>query len=259
VQEKPLLVLDFDGVIVDGMTEYWLSARQAFIDLISKNAAKVNFSSTEVPEDFKRIRPWVHHGWEMVLLAAECSNRRSRLSTKGIEAFSRNYSKECALALRKWKWTPNQLQEALNQARRNAISKNQKKWFNTHKPFATVVQRLQILDKEKIEFAVLTTKSLEFTQKLLNNFNLQPKFIFGHESGNKPEILTQLLREYTIKGFIEDRRSTLEKIREDQKLQSIPCYLASWGYLKPQDLKELPFGIQLLDLKTLNTPIANWP
>ena len=259
MQETPLLVLDFDGVIVDGMTEYWSSSRQAFIDLVSKSQQKVDFSPTEVPEDFKNIRPWVHHGWEMVILAAECSNKRSRLNIKGIEAFSKNYSKECSLALREWEWTPNQLQEALNQARRNAILKNPKQWFNTHKPFSTVVQRLQILDKEKIEFAVLTTKSLSFTQKLLNNFNLQPKFVFGHESGSKPEILAQLMREHTIKGFIEDRRITLETVREDRNLQSIPCYLANWGYLKPQDLKQLPFGIKLLDLKTLNTPIANWP
>ena len=259
MQEKSLLVLDFDGVIVDGMTEYWSSSRQAFIDLISQNKGKVHFPPTEIPKDFKSIRPWVHHGWEMVLLAAECSNSRSRLNIKGIGAFSKNYSRECALALKEWEWTPRQLQEALNQARRDAISNNPNEWFKTHKPFSSVVQRLQILDNEKIEFAVLTTKSLEFTQQLLKSFNLQPKFVFGHESGSKPAILTKLLKKQTIKGFIEDRRSTLETILKDGNLQSIPCYLASWGYLKPQDLEHLPSGIQLLDQKTLNTPIANWP
>ena len=259
MEEKPLLVLDFDGVIVDGMTEYWSSSRQAFIDLLSKNNEKDHCPPTEIPEAFKSIRPWIHHGWEMVLLAAECSNNKSRLSLRGIEFFSKNYSKECSLALKQWDWSPNQLQEALNQARRNAISHDPKQWLNTHKPFPAVIQRLQILDNEKIEFAVLTTKSLEFTQKLLNSFNLQPKFVFGHESGSKPEVLTKLLQTQLIKGFIEDRRITLETVLENHNLQSIPCYLANWGYLKPQDLKHLPSGIKLLDLKTFNTPITNWP
>ena len=227
MQEKPLLVLDFDGVIVDGMNEYWSSARQAFINLLSNNKEQVYFPPVEIPKDFKKIRPWVHHGWEMVLLAAECSNNRSRLNLKGIEAFSRNYFKECSLALEEWGWSPNQLQKALNQARRNAISNNPSQWFNTHKPFPEVIQRLQILDNEKIEFSVLTTKSVDFTQKLLTKFSLEPKFVFGHESGSKPEILTELLKKHIIKGFIEDRRTTLETVLEDHKLQSIPCYLAN--------------------------------
>ena len=258
MQEKPLLVLDFDGVIVDGMAEYWSSSRQAFINLLSINKEKSYFPRTEIPLGFKRLRPWVHHGWEMVLLAAECSDRRSRLCLRGIEAFSKNYSQECTLSLKKWEWTPDQLQEALNQARRNAISTNPKKWFHAHKPFSRVVQSLLLLDGEKIEFAVLTTKSLEFTKKLLNSFNLKPKFIFGHESGSKLDVLNQLLKQQIIKGFIEDRRTTLEKVLEDPKLHSIPCYLANWGYLKPQDLKDLPSRIKLLDLKTLNTPFEKW-
>ena len=204
------------------------------------------------------MRPWVHHGWEMVILAAECSNNTSRLNLKGIENFSKNYSQECSAALDKWGWTPFQLQEALNQTRRDAISNNLKQWLNYHHPFSSVVQRLQRLEKEGIEFAVLTTKSIEFTKKLLNCFNLQPKLVFGHESGSKIDVLNQLLHKRIIRGFIEDRRTTLEKVLEDPKLKSIPCYLASWGYLKPQDRNNLPSGIKLLNLETLREPISSW-
>ena len=255
---NPLLVFDFYGVIVDGMSEYWSSARQAFIDLLPKNIEKVYRPPTEIPDKFKSIRPWVHYGWEMVLLAAECSNMRSRLNLIELEAFSKNYSKECVLALQRWKWTPNQLQKALNQARRNAISNNPNQWFNSHKPFSAVVEHLQRLDNEKIEFAVLTTKSLEFTQKLLTSFNLKPELVFGHESGSKIDVLNQLIDKRIIRGFIEDRRTTLEKVLEDPKLKSIPCYLASWGYLKPQDRNNLPSGIKLLNLDILREPISKW-
>ena len=205
------------------------------------------------------MRPWVNHGWEMVLLAAECSDKRSPLNLKGSKNFSKNYSKECYSALNRWGWTPSQLQEALNQTRREAISNNFNKWLNYHKSFSSVVQRLQILEKEGIEFAVLTTKSIEFTEKLLNSFSLQPKLIFGHESGSKVDVLNELLYKRIIRGFIEDRRSTLEKVLEDPKLRLIPCYLASWGYLKPQDRKNLPSGIKLINQEIFKEPISNWP
>ena len=99
---------------------------------------------------------------------------------------------------------------------------------------------------------------MEFTQSLLTSFNLQPQFVFGHESGSKINVLNQLLQKRIIRGFIEDRRTTLEKVLEDPQLRSIPCYLASWGYLKPQDRNNLPSGIKLLNLETLREPISNW-
>ena len=256
--EKPLLVLDFDGVIVDGIPEYWSSARQTCLNILSPQEKEIIFLPSEIPATFKAMRPWVHHGWEMVILAAECSSKMSQLNLKGIRYFSKNYSKECSLSLKKWGWTPSQLQEALNQTRREAILKNFHQWLNYHQPFSSVVKRLQTLEKEGIEFAVLTTKSIEFTKKLLNCFNLQPKLVFGHESGSKVDVLNQLLHKRIIRGFIEDRRSTLEKVLEDPKLKSIPCYLASWGYLKPQDRKSLPSGIKLINLENLREPISNW-
>ena len=256
--KKPLLVLDFDGVIVDGINEYWSSSRQTCLNIISSKEKEILSPTYEIPSAFKAIRPWVHHGWEMVILAAECSDKTSQLNLKGIENFSRNYSIECSLALEKWDWTPSQLQEALNQTRRDAISNNFHQWFNYHQPFSLVIDYLKLLEMEGIDFAVLTTKSVEFTKKLLNSFNLQPNLVFGHESGSKINVLNQLLHKRKIRGFIEDRRSTLEKVLEDPKLKSIPCYLASWGYLKPQDRNNLPPSIKLLNLETLKEPIADW-
>ena len=92
----------------------------------------------------------------------------------------------------------------------------------------------------------------------MNCFNLQPKLVFGHESGSKIDVLNQLLHRRIILGFIEDRRSTLENVLKDPQLKSIPCYLASWGYLKPQDKNNLPSGIKLLNSENLQVPIRKW-
>ena len=256
--EKPLIVLDFDGVIVDGIKEYWSSSRQTCINLLYAKEKNIISFPSEIPKAFKAMRPWVNYGWEMVILAAECANNTSQLKLLDLQNFSKNYEIECSLALKKWGWTPFQLQEALNQTRKEAISNNFNQWLNLHRPFSLVTERLKTLEKEGIEFAVLTTKSIEFTKKLLDCFDLQPNLVFGHESGSKVDVLNQLLQKRIIRGFIEDRRTTLEKVLDDPKLKSIPCYLASWGYLKPQDRNNLPSGIQLLNSDTLRKPISKW-
>ena len=141
----------------------------------------------------------------------------------------------------------------------STIRRDLESWLALHKPFTDVVNRLKRLDNEEIDLAILTTKGEEFTSKLLSSFTLSPKLLYGHESGNKKKILVQIAKKYFIRGFVEDRRATLENIITTKELKSVPCYLASWGYLKPQDKKSLPAAIHLLELKTLATPLANWP
>ena len=251
-----MLVSDFDGVIIDGIKEYWASSRQAYINLIANPSKPI--PSPDIPESFQKLRPWVHHGWEMVLLTAESIRTSSQLNVSGWQAFSNNYQEECSKALEIWKWKPNELQEALDNARRKKISHDFDHWLKSHQPFPYIVQRLQKLKSENIELAVLTTKSVEFTQHLLNSCNLEPTLVFGHESGSKTKVLSELAKDRVIMGFIEDRRNTLEAVINDPELSYIPCFLASWGYLKPKDLTNLPLGIHLLDPTTLKKPLERW-
>ena len=91
VIDKSLLVLDFEGVIVDGIKEYWSSSHQTCLNICSAKEKEIISFSSEIPAAFKILRPWVHYGWEMVILAAECSDKTSQLNLKGIESFSKNY------------------------------------------------------------------------------------------------------------------------------------------------------------------------
>ncbi len=254
---KPLLIFDFDGVIVDGMSEYWWSSRKACIELLA-NRSESKFLPKVLPEAFRYLRPWVNQGWEMVLLVAELVRPNSQLALNGPEAFASSYSLYCQEALDAWQWTPEQLQEALENVRNDAISTDLTNWLALHKPFPAVIQRLKNFDAEGIELAVLTTKAKDFTVKLLHSFHLTPKLIYGHESGTKPEVLLRLTETHLIKGFVEDRRTTLETVLQTKGLAKLPCYLASWGYLKPQDTQYLPEGLRLLNPKTLATPLASW-
>ena len=246
---RPLVVLDFDGVVIDGMEEYWWSSRRACISLLPH----VYLSLPEsVPNEFRYLRPWVNHGWEMVLLAAEskCFDRSNWMN---------NYQYEQSKALKRNGWDSEILQNALNKTRHFAICQQRNFWFSLHKPFSQLVERLFAFSNEGVDWAILTTKNEEFTSELLNGFGLSPWRIYGREAGPKCEVLLRLCKERPVRAFIEDRRATLEVVISTPGLEQISCFLASWGYLKSSDHYFLPAKIHLLDLNSLSTPLAEWP
>ena len=259
MNELPLLIFDFDGVIVDGMAEYWSSSCNAFISLMKGRYQPILFPEIP-PDEFVHLRPWVEHGWEMVLLVAELFREDSYLVKFGVQSFSASYKEQCETALSFWGWCPDQLRCALEDSRRRAIDSNKDDWFSLHKPYPWVLKRLDSFPGQGIEWVVLTTKGIDFASELLSYLNLTPTFLFGHESGSKYDVLKKIISNRSIHGFVEDRRETLEKVLLTSGLSSVPCYLASWGYLKPgQDTDALPQGIHLLRPETMAAPLATWP
>jgi phosphoglycolate phosphatase-like HAD superfamily hydrolase len=254
VPSNPLLVFDFDGVLVDGMAEYWWSARRAALGL----APDLDLPE-QAPAAFARLRPLIHKGWEMVLMAAELGRGEADLpDTQG------SYEQTLALALERRRWQPRQLQEELERVRSEAIATHLNGWLALHRFYPGVVERLQTLACEGADWAVLTTKGAAFAGRLLAAAGLAPAALFGHEQGSKPEVLLRL----TATGgapdrplwFIEDRRPTLEQVRATPGLEGVRCYLAAWGYLAPGDAEGLgAAGIRWLEADRFRAPLAEWP
>ena len=255
--KKNLIIFDFDGVIIDGMEEYWSSSRKACSTLFPSNKSLI-LKKESVPNSFKNLRPWVEFGWEMVLLTNEISQEKSLLSQKGWKYFSSNYQEECLKAIKKLKTDTYTLQLELDRAREKAIKNDFEKWLYSHKSFPGVINRIKKIHKEGYLIAVLSTKNSVFTSKILSSFQVDIDFIFGHEAGKKTDVLCQLIEKYEIFGFIEDKLSTLKKVKKNKIISSIPCFLADWGYLKPNDIKDCQQNISLLNTKTFMSPLANW-
>ena len=248
-----LLVFDFDGVIVDGMNEYWWSARRACLRL--HPAADL---PETVPPQFRQLRPWIHHGWEMVLIAALISEQHGSLNQLGVEAFAHDYAAHCTAALERFGWTPALLQQGLEAVRAEAVQTDRDGWLALHQPYPGVPERLNAFSQESMDWAVLTTKARDFTAELLASMGLRPARLDGHESGSKPEVLRRLAADWRLAGFVEDRRPTLETVRATQDLEALPCWLVSWGYLKPTDVLDLPEDIRLLRPEQFAAPLADW-
>ena len=249
--QGPLLVFDFDGVLVDGMEEYWWAARGAALRLLP---------SIELPEavppSFLELRPSIHKGWEMVVLAAE-------LAAGGPDLPGRfhPYAPALARVLSARGWQPEALQHLLESVRSEAIAADRAGWLARHRFYPGVIERLRRLAGEGAEWSVLTTKGRAFAAALLNGAGLTPKALYGHEQGPKPDVLLQLARARPGRPllFLEDRRPTLELVRATPGLESVRCLLVAWGYLAPGDDEALPAGIRLLPAETFQAPLARWP
>jgi len=258
VHRQKLILFDFDGVIVNGIDEYWFSSKVACEKYLLNNTKNINVNKyIEVPKIFVEIRPWVKYGWEMVLITHEILKTHEPLNNLSKNSFLENYEENCSKLLIEYSWKSIKLQKCLDNARLFQIKNNYKKWISLHRPFNEVVSFINYAKDKDYKIGVISTKGKTFTSQILSELNIFPELIFGYESGSKVDIISNLLLNYDIKGFVEDRRKTLLNILENNQTKFINCYLAEWGYLKTSDKIDLPQGIKLLKIKNLEDLVAN--
>jgi len=254
VSLQKVFLFDFDGVIVDGMQEYWHSSLLACEKYLNSPHISVDQNLyKKVPNSFKEIRPWVKYGWEMVLIVHEILKKGNQFNK---DDFINEYQENCQKILKDNSWIVENMQKILDQSRKYQINKNFDTWVNLHNPFFEVIDFMEELKKRGIKTGIVTTKGKTFTEKILKKLNIFPEFIFGYESGTKTKIVTELTTVYEILGFLEDRKKTLLEIKRNSETSHIPCFLADWGYLKDSDRYNLNNDIKLMKLGNLQHLLA---
>ena len=254
---KKLFLFDFDGVIVDGMNEYWHSSLLACEKYLNTPDIFVDDNLyKQVSETFIEIRPWVKYGWEMLIIVHEIIKKENSLNKDNKNDFLSKYHENCKKILLDNSWVSSDLQKYLDKSRKYQIDQNFDNWVGLHKPFYEVIHFIEKIKRQNIKTGIITTKSKLFIEKFLANLNVFPDLIFGYESGTKVEIASLLSKEYEIMGFIEDRKKTLIDIKHNNETKHIACYLADWGYLKNTDRNILKDEIKLLKLKDLEQLLA---
>ena len=257
MSSQQIFLFDFDGVIVDGIHEYWNSSLLACEKYLNSPYISVDQKLyNNVPNTFKEIRPWVKYGWEMVLIVHEIIKTENPIKNHNKDDFVNNYHQNCQRILKNNFWIAEDLQKILDKSRKYQINKDFKLWVNLHNPFFEVINFMKDLKKRKIKTGIITTKRKIFAEKILQQLNITPEFIFGYESGTKIRIAEKLTKTYEILGFIEDRKKTLIDISQNSETSHIPCFLADWGYLKESDRYDLSNEIKLLKLGNLDELVA---
>ncbi len=257
MSSQKIFLFDFDGVIVDGMQEYWHTSLLACERYLNSPYISVDQKLYKrVPNSFKEIRPWVKYGWEMILIVHEIIKTENPLTNDNKDDFINNYYQNCQKILKDNYWLAEDLQTILNKSREYQIHKDFRKWVDLHNPFFEVINLIEELSKREIKTGIITTKGKIFAEKILRQLNIFPEFVFGYESGTKIKIAQKLSETNEILGFIEDRKKTLIEIKQNSETSHIPCFLANWGYLKESDRYNLNNGIKLLKLVNLEELVA---
>lgn len=252
-----ILALDFDGVICDGLIEYFQTAWRTYC-LIWKPAQTV--PDPDLAFSFYRVRPAIETGWEMPLL---------------IQALLIGITEEQILL--DWPHivpqllTENHLKAAevgamLDGLRDSWIAEDLAGWLALHRFYPGVAETLQKLQGSGVKVAIVTTKEGRFVRELLQLAGVQmpSELIFGKEY-NKPK--HQILREFmTAAGkdstiwFVEDRLKTLLSVKQQPDLSEVKLFLADWGYntlAERESVAENP-PVQLLSISQFAGDFTDW-
>ncbi len=258
-QPPALLALDFDGVICDGLIEYFQTAWKTYCQFWSP---AVSTPPEGAAERFYRLRPVVETGWEMPVLVQLVLSDLPE--TKIVE----DWSALCKQVLHDRHLQPAELAAALDQNRDESIATDLEGWLASHRFYPGIVERLTQIIASPIRPLIVTTKEKRFVQQLLRqqNIELPDDQIWGKERQKpKPQILSELAVAYDRTlgegiWFVEDRLKALQAVQAQPNLAAATLYLADWGYNLPaeREIAKQDSRIHLLSLSQFSQDFSHW-
>lgn len=252
-----ILALDFDGVICDGLLEYFASTKRAYQQIW---AEEVN---DNLAPSFYRLRPVIETGWEMpILLRALASGISETDIIADFQAIARHVVESEGLE-------PKAVVQKLDGARDSWIKDDLENWLGLHRVYPGVIPRLQQIIEDGITVYIVTTKEGRFANQLLQKqgINLPLAQIIGKESKRpKYETLRILRDRHQQPGsdlnifFVEDRLKALQQVAQQPDLEFVNLFLANWGYNLESDrtFARQDQRIKLLSLEIFAQDFTTW-
>jgi hypothetical protein len=256
-----ILALDFDGVLCDGMREYFEASCRTYM-LIWPDDEQPGEGHFPV---FRRLRPVIMTGWEMPLLL--------RAIVKGGEptAIEQNWpgvrDELIKVGQLRGDALVKTLTHTLDEVRRAWIAADPGDWLERNTPYCTL-DEVRRLAAEPERTVLVTTKEGEFARRILEHWGLRFADIQGKEAGiHKCDNLRALISDYTLMHgrrprlwFVEDRLETLQHVTTHSDLEDVGLFLAAWGYNTPETRASVQGDkrIHLLDLEQFRRGLASW-
>ena len=253
-----ILALDFDGVICDGLIEYFETAWRTYCQIWSP-------CDSTPPDDlaplFYKLRPVIETGWEMpVLIRALVVGFSEDQIWLEWGAIAQQLLQQASLSAA-------DIGKRLDQVRDEWISRDLDSWLSLHRFYPGVVERLRSLIDSPVQPIIITTKEGRFVSRLLQQqgVNLPEQSIFGKECKQPKHQIIRKLIGVTSKTpfslwFVEDRLKTLQLVQQQADLESVRLYLADWGYntASERETAEHHKRIRLLSLSQFVKDFSAW-
>ena len=254
-----ILALDFDGVICDGLLEYFASTKRAYQQIWSQDQELDDRLATS----FYRLRPVIETGWEMpILLRALALGISEAEILADFQAIALQIVQSAGLEQQ-------DIVQKLDGARDSWIKSDLDNWLKLHRFYPGVIEHLrQIIGSETIVY-IVTTKEGRFAHKLLQQqgVELPVTQIIGKESKRPKYQTLRILRDrhqqpgknITI-FFVEDRLKALQQVTQQTDLEFVNLFLADWGYNLESDraFAAQDQRIKLLSLERFSQDFSLW-
>ncbi len=256
-----ILALDFDGVICDGLIEYFQTAWKTYC-LIWSPASEV--PPPGLAEQFYRLRPVIETGWEMPILIRSLIEQIPEA-----ELFS-NWAAIALNQIQTLNLSPAEIATQLDRVRDEWIATDVETWLAQHRFYPGIAARLQQIINSAVTPYIVTTKEQRFVKQLLKQQQVEfaESQIFGKEVKQpKAQTLRFLMHQHTQQTdipisvwFVEDRLKTLQNIETQPDLQDVTLFLADWGYNTEADrsIAQHDSKIHLISLSTFAQAFTNW-
>jgi phosphoglycolate phosphatase-like HAD superfamily hydrolase len=255
-----LLALDFDGVVCDGLLEYFQTAWRSYCHIWLPDDL---IPPAGLAEQFYQLRPVVETGWEMPLVL--------RAVLKGIPATDilLGWSTICAQLVQQEGLVPKEVEATVDRLRDEWIAADLEGWLALHRFYPGVIDRIQQILNRSTHLFIITTKEERFVHQLLAKagVDLAEAQIFGKSVRRpKAETLRYLRQQFNqepqklLIWFVEDRLKTLQSIAALNDLHDVQLFLADWGYNTPADrvMAQQDDRVHLISLHEFTEDFASW-
>jgi phosphoglycolate phosphatase-like HAD superfamily hydrolase len=221
MRERPLLILDFDGVICDSLDECFVSSWRAYHTLYRN--AELPHVAVSLRDDFSRLRPFIRAGEDYVLIQEILHLGKNAEDQTAFDALIHEAG---PLKMKLFK-------ELFTRARTELFAKDREFWLSLNRIYPHM-QGIFAKLPQQTPLAILSTKMPFFIAEILGHAQIRVPQKNIHEC--KAEEKLSRAEELRASGgfpravFIDDQIDYL-------KNNTNPCidvFLASWGYVKPE-------------------------
>ena len=226
-----MILLDFDGVLIDSLNEVALTAYNAA-------TGSLFTSLSEIPDApialFKRNRFHVQQIGDAITLMNWCIEKQ-HFDTLG--TLSKDEYRTIVTGLTA---SLNARTKLIYETRKRFIDRDEKHWLSLHQPYQPLWNEL--VQRHDRTYVILTNKNHDATLRLCRHFGLQinPADIYSGDRGTtKVENMQQIQHRFGVEyvSFIDDSVKNLKDldIEFNREKQMLSLVLADWGYTGPDD------------------------
>lgn len=253
-----ILALDFDGVICDGLIEYFATTQKAYGRIWRENAGE---EIDTLATSFYRLRPVIETGWEMPILL------RALILKISEEKILNQWSEVAQDIVKTEQIDTKELAKTLDTVRDEWINADLDSWLELHRFFPGVLERLNKIIDSSTQLYIVTTKEGRFASKLLyqQGIELPRASIIGKECQRPKYETLRLLRDSATQDspaiwFVEDRLKTLNLVQQHSDLATVRLFLADWGYNTAKERQAIANNerIKLLSLDRFTQGFSSW-